>query len=257
MNECDPHPQSVEALDTDGYLRQRTAPDRRDSLYLHLIDLRDALIASLPSAPTNVLDYGCGGSPYRQLFKGAQYLRADLSGSPNVDFALASDMRVNAESNHFDVVLSTQVVEHVHSPPEYLAEAFRLLKPGGSILLTTHGVFDDHPCPNDFFRWTAMGLRMEMERAGFSIKSITKLTTGPRAIAFLTQQWHHTLVAVDRSPSSLIWRLARVPYRVGNEFVSRLCDSYYGHCRMVDEHTPGHKLYIALLAVGTKACPST
>ena len=32
-----------------------------------------------------MLDYGCGGSPYRSLFATDTYHRADLEGSENVD----------------------------------------------------------------------------------------------------------------------------------------------------------------------------
>lgn len=40
-------------------------------------------------------------------------------------------------SAHFEVILSFQVIEHVSDPDHYLAEARRLLKPGGCIVVIT------------------------------------------------------------------------------------------------------------------------
>ena len=40
-------------------------------------------------------------------------------------------------SSTYDLVVALEVVEHVHAPSSHLAETFRLLKPGGMLLLTT------------------------------------------------------------------------------------------------------------------------
>jgi SAM-dependent methyltransferase len=52
-----------------------------------------------------------------------------------------------------------------------LQEAYRILKPGGNIILTTHGYWFYHPTPNDYWRWTSAGLRKTVEAEGFEIKS--------------------------------------------------------------------------------------
>jgi hypothetical protein len=67
----------------------------------------------------------------------------------------------------------------------YVTECFRVLKPGGHLILTTHGLFEDHGCPYDFQRWTADGLRLLLEHADFRITGAKKLTCGPRALCFL------------------------------------------------------------------------
>jgi SAM-dependent methyltransferase len=64
------------------------------------------------------------------------------------------------------------VLEHVPSPPEYLAEAYRLLKPSGTLLLSTHGHWIYHPDPSDYWRWTREGLVRLVEAAGFEVRSV-------------------------------------------------------------------------------------
>lgn len=117
-----------------------------------------------------VLDYGCAELPYRYLFgPGVEFVGADIPGNPHATLALNADATVPAQDETFDTVLSTQVLEHVGDPALYLSECFRLLRPGGRMLLSTHGVFVYHPDPVDYWRWTCAGLRYAVEQAGFEI----------------------------------------------------------------------------------------
>ena len=51
-------------------------------------------------------------------------------------------------------------------PALYLSECFRVLRPGGRMLLSTHGMFVYHPDPDDYWRWTCAGLQHVVERGG-------------------------------------------------------------------------------------------
>jgi SAM-dependent methyltransferase len=63
------------------------------------------------------------------------------------------------------------VLEHVEDPRSYLAEAYRVLRTQGSLVLSTHGTWRYHPDPTDYWRWTIDGLRREITRAGFDVWS--------------------------------------------------------------------------------------
>jgi SAM-dependent methyltransferase len=130
-----------------------------------------ALVAHLDlPARGRVLDYGCADMPYRSFFaSGIEYVGADLSGNQDAAVVLAPDGTVPVASESFDAVLSTQVLEHVEDPGRYLAECFRVLRPGGRLLLSTHGIFPYHPDPVDLWRWTCGGLTQQVESAGFQI----------------------------------------------------------------------------------------
>jgi len=53
-----------------------------------------------------------------------------------------------------------------------LQEAFRLLKPGGKIILTAPMYWEHHEVPYDFFRFTYYGLEYLFKKTGFNIIEI-------------------------------------------------------------------------------------
>ena len=182
----------------------RLDPPRSHRSYAVLTGLRDGYARAIrehlggaDGGPRRVLDFGCGDRPYRPLFEtcfdthGGEYVGADLPGNDAADLTIAPDGRVPAGDGAFDVVLSAQVLEHVADPGGYLREARRLLKPGGTLLLSTHGVWRYHPDPRDLWRWTSEGLRWVLTRAGFRVVEQTGIL-GPEAAAL--QLWQDAVV---------------------------------------------------------------
>jgi SAM-dependent methyltransferase len=122
-------------------------------------------------ADGRVLDYGCADLPYRYLFPpSVEFVGADLPGNPHATVELNPDATLPVDDESFDTVVSTQVLEHVTNPELYLAECFRVLRPGGRMLLSTHGIFVYHPDPVDYWRWTCAGLRHVVTEAGFQVE---------------------------------------------------------------------------------------
>lgn len=156
----------------------RLRPSRTDPRRYGLLRLREAVegvilrhLAGAAGGRTAV-DLGCGTMPYRELFLPhvARFVGADLPGNPAADAAIDPETgRSDLPAGCADVVLSTQVLEHAASPAAHLAEAARLLRPGGILVLSTHGIWPYHPDPCDFWRWTGDGLRRTLEEAGFEV----------------------------------------------------------------------------------------
>jgi len=133
--------------------------------------VRDLLVtADLGPAPT-VLDYGADDAPYRRhLPRRTSYLAADLAGNPRADVEIRADGTLPVADDTVDLVLSTQVLEHVEDPALYLSECTRVLRPGGSLVLTTHGIMHLHRDPEDYWRWTCDGLEKVVADAGLEVR---------------------------------------------------------------------------------------
>ena len=118
------------------------------------------------AAGKRVLDVGCGLKPYFPFFSAAaEYVGVDVVEGPSADLVGAVES-LPVEDDSFDVVLCTQVLEHVDDPAAAVRELHRVTKPGGRVLASTHGVMVFHPNPNDYWRWTHTGLRRLFELNG-------------------------------------------------------------------------------------------
>jgi hypothetical protein len=76
----------------------------------------------------------------------------------------------------------------VGDPKGYFLECARILRPGGQLLVTTHGMIQEHGCPYDFQRWTCRGLEELVKESGFRIIDSGKTTTEVRAVIQLLHQ---------------------------------------------------------------------
>jgi SAM-dependent methyltransferase len=167
---------------------------------------------------SRLVDYGCGNMPYRGLFEShvAEYLGADFDGNELADIVLDGGGRLPLDAGSADIVLSTQVLEHVAEPDAYLSEAHRVLRPIGRLILSTHGLWRYHADPCDYWRWTCDGLRRQIERAGFEVLRL-KGVMAPEATALQLYQ-DAVLKRVPRRLRPLFirymqWRIRRADQR--------------------------------------------
>jgi SAM-dependent methyltransferase len=241
-------------LATDEYTRVRLGPLPQDYLYLHLSDLRSALGMAATERYTKILDFGCGGSPYQSLFPCESYHRADFVKVAGIDFMVSEDSLVpDAQSEAYDLVLSTQVLEHLSSPTNYLQESARLLKPGGTLVLTTHGTFPEHGVPYDYLRWTSDGLRRLVAQTGFEDIQIFKMTTGPRAVMQLAEDYWVRFREAARGPKSFFWNLLDRFFVSQTERRNLWMDKHFPECRLAKVKAgDGNSLYIGLYLTARK-----
>ena len=105
-----------------------------------------------------VLDVGSGTKPYYPFFaEGASEYVAVDARDPEADLHASLEQLPVADGS-YDIVLCTQVLEHVEHPGRAVSELRRVVAPGGRVLASTHGVQVYHPNPVDLRRWTHAGL---------------------------------------------------------------------------------------------------
>jgi predicted SAM-dependent methyltransferase len=101
------------------------------------------------------LDVGSSWSPYAKYFPNR--ISTDIEARDGVDI-VADAHALPIDSNTYDVILCSEVLEHLHSPEVAIGEMYRVLKPGGNLILTTRFMFPMHDVPHDFFRYTEYGM---------------------------------------------------------------------------------------------------
>jgi len=190
------------SLAADTYLRERVDPRLTDLNYLYFTDLLRVTRDLAARTEGSVFDYGCGGSPYQRFFApGRRYIRGDVTPGAGIDRLLPADGMTNEPAESYDTVLSSQVLEHVPDPGAYLAECWRILKPGGRLILTTHGMCEEHGCPHDFTRWTSRGLEALARGRGFTVEASFKVTAEARAAVLLG---HHFMEHLHYRENALV-----------------------------------------------------
>lgn len=130
--------------------------------------------ASLPSG-ARVLDAGAGDGRYRVHFDRARYESADFlkvdKKYGQVDYVCSLES-IPVEAQRFDLVLLTQVLEHLPDPLAVLKELHRVLVPGGALWLTAPLFYPEHEEPYDFYRYTQFAHRRLLEDAGFQVERL-------------------------------------------------------------------------------------
>jgi SAM-dependent methyltransferase len=115
--------------------------------------------------------YDVNGSA-RQFFHGA-YAGLDMRRGPGVD-VLGVGEALPFPSGWFRVVVCTEVLEHDRRPWRTVAEAARVLRPGGALLCTARGYdergcFPIHEYPGDLWRFSLEGARVLAGDAGLTV----------------------------------------------------------------------------------------
>lgn len=163
-----------------------------------------------------VLDYGCGVKPYKYIFNdcSSSYVGADVGENPHADFRIEPDEKLPFKDEEFDVVLSSQVLEHVENTDLYLGECRRVLKTGGLLILSTHGTWQFHSAPVDVQRWTSYGLKKIIEKYGFKIKDFIPSLGQLALTSQLRLTFYHSFVKEVFKPLMILYYPLSVIYQL-------------------------------------------
>jgi SAM-dependent methyltransferase len=189
-------------------------PDLSHPYYLIRSGLYKSIRQLSPALGGKLLDLGCGSKPYQQLFNCEEYIGIDFVNpghpheSENIDIYY-DGKTIPFPDNHFDSILCSEVFEHIFNLDEVLIELHRVLKPGGSILITCPFIWKEHETPNDFARYTLFALESILTKQSFVPVATQKAGNFIEAI---TQIW--ILFLYDHVYSAFkISFLTRIPFK--------------------------------------------
>lgn len=108
----------------------------------------------------SLLDVGAQYCPYYPLFKDkcSSYTSLDIVDTPIVDVVCNAE-QMPLGDNLYDLALCTQVLEHCQNPQAIVNECHRVLRPGGTLVVTVPCIFPQHGYPADNWRFMPDGLR--------------------------------------------------------------------------------------------------
>ena len=142
----------------------------------------------------SVLDLGCGAGDSVDLFRSVvpdvHWVGADIGSSAEVDSRTRTDAEFVTFDGHrlpfddaaFELVFCKQVLEHVQDPREVVAEAARVLEPGGHLAGSTSMLEGFHS--RSTFNWTPYGLTLVAEEAGLEVIELRPVIDGFTLVAW-------------------------------------------------------------------------
>lgn len=126
-----------------------------------------------------VLEIGAGNGFLRPVVNAALpqalYVGGDIAPTEQTNVVLdAGNLPVASQS--IDLVIAVEVLEHMPEPKALLAEAARVVRPGGRLILTVPFMFGVHDFA-DYHRFTPLAFGRMAEECGFSVME-TRLRGG-------------------------------------------------------------------------------
>jgi ubiquinone/menaquinone biosynthesis C-methylase UbiE len=165
-----------------------------------------ALFLAKYKSDKKILDIGSGGSSYSNFFPHRLTVDIDPLRKPDI---VADAHNLPFKDGEFEMVLCTEVLEHVLDPKKVIAELNRVLVPGGILILTTRFMQVIHDAPHDYWRFTKYGMQ-ELFREWETIE-LKEETSNFTTIAVLLQRLcFQTKMSFNAPVKFLLFLLAEI-----------------------------------------------
>jgi len=116
-----------------------------------------------------ICDIGVGTGPFREVTDPfPHFIGVDFF--PYVPVDIVADLRkpLPITDNSCDVIICSEVLEHIPNPELLIKEMARILKPGGLCIGSVPFLHVVHYAPYDYYRYTNFGLEHLFKEANFS-----------------------------------------------------------------------------------------
>lgn len=140
-------------------------------------DVRSALDSFFDRYLTSemiVYDIGCGPNPFSKKLKERvhKHIGVDIEDGfyekGYIDL-VGSAYDVPVADKEADVVISSQVLEHLETPEKAIEETSRILKSGGLLICSFPFLYPIHAAPHDYTRYTEHKMQKSLEANGLTI----------------------------------------------------------------------------------------
>ena len=139
---------------------------------LQLLTIVRFLQPALAPLRGRVLDVGAGEAPWREWMPHAEYVGLDVESANEFGMKRQADVVYYDGGSFpfadasFDHVISVEVLEHVPDPVQFLSEIARVLRKGGTLILTVPWSARLHHVPHDYSRFSRFALRALLASSG-------------------------------------------------------------------------------------------
>lgn len=154
----------------------------------HLKDFLDAKLKQFIKKGSIVGDIGCGEQPLRKLIEslGGTYMGIDVNQNLSNTVQVISDIAsLPLSDNYFDVIICTEVLEHVSDTYRAVKEIGRVLKRGGKVIITTPFSYQLHEEPLDFVRLTPY----QITKCSEGLLKVSELNIAGNEIEVIATVW--------------------------------------------------------------------
>ncbi len=122
---------------------------------------------TIPQPVVEIGAFQVPGQPYsadlRPLFADTDYIGCDIRPGPGVD-RIEDVHQLSFATGTLGTVLMLETLEHVKNPLQAMAEVFRVLRPGGLVMISSVMDYPVHEHPADYWRFPPQGFELLLER---------------------------------------------------------------------------------------------
>lgn len=183
-------------------------------LDLQILTIFKDVKKQLPGYQGNVLDIGCGQSPYKFLldagktkYFGIDIVDADSFGYNNPDITSFDGKNIPFKDEMFDAIICTEVLEHVEDFQYLINEMYRTATKGARAIVTIPWSARYHYIPYDYFRYTPSSLKT-------MFKKFSEVEIRPRGTDFTSVGAKIIVIFFRGFFPAQIWKYIFLPFYI-------------------------------------------
>jgi SAM-dependent methyltransferase len=183
-----------------------------------------------------ILDVGCGNKPYKRIIENycqvEEYIGIDYYNAKYADIELdLNKEKIPFPDDYFDLILCTDVLEHLYNPIFVINEMRRVVKNNGFLIISTPFLFPIHDKNYDYFRYTDLFYKRLFDEFGDEIILIKKSNSLFSFPLLIFANFLGGLILPKSPIYPIFWVFIRILDKLSNKLLKNIFanSSYYIH----------------------------